>query len=115
MNASSKILSGFKYGYLVVFFALLSGIFYPIISQTSFEPVISGILVLFVGLAGGVFVVQSYNIRNKKRNISWKWICLNWNFVVLYFSINWKSLDIKVKIKFVRMWSNCNFSLISSF
>jgi len=36
-NISSKALSSFKYVYLIVFFALLSGIFYPLITDTSFE------------------------------------------------------------------------------
>ena len=67
-NASSKMLSSFKYGYLIAFFALLSGIFYPIITDTSFEPVISGILVLFLGLAGGVLLYRA-TISETKREI----------------------------------------------
>jgi len=51
--------SGFKYVYLVVFFALLSGFFYPIINKTSFDLVITGVLVLFVGLAGGILLYKS--------------------------------------------------------
>ena len=58
-NSSSKLLSGFKYVYLVVFFALLSGFFYPLITDTSFDSVIVGILVLFLGLAGGVLLYKS--------------------------------------------------------
>ena len=68
-NASSKMLSSFKYGYLIVFFAFLSGIFYPIIADTSFEPVISGILVLFLGLGGGVLLYKS-TTTDTKREIS---------------------------------------------
>jgi len=60
------MLSSFKYGYLLVFFALLSGIFYPIIIDTSFEPVISGILVLFLGLAGGVLLYRSITSETKR-------------------------------------------------
>ena len=65
-STSSKMLSSFKYGYLIVFFALLSGIFYPIITDTSFEPVISGILVLFLGLAGGVLLYRSTTSETKR-------------------------------------------------
>ena len=65
-NISSKALSSFKYVYLIVFFALLSGIFYPLITDTSFEPVISGILVLFLGLAGGVLLYKTTTVENKR-------------------------------------------------
>ena len=65
-NISSKALSSFKYVYLIVFFALLSGIFYPLITDTSFEPVISGILVLFLGLAGGVLLYKTTTVETKK-------------------------------------------------
>ena len=65
-NISSKTASSFKYVYLIVFFALLSGIFYPLITDTSFEPVISGILVLFLGLAGGVLLYKTTTVENKR-------------------------------------------------
>ena len=67
-STSSKMFSSFKYGYLIVFFALLSGIFYPVITETSFEPVISGILVLFLGLAGGI-LLHSATTSETKREI----------------------------------------------
>ena len=65
-NISSKALSSFKYVYLIVFFALLSGIFYPLITDTSFEPVISGILILFLGLAGGVLLYKTITSETKR-------------------------------------------------
>lgn len=65
-KTSSKILTGFKYIYLVVFFALLAGFFYPIITNTSFDSVIVGVLVLFVGLAGGVFLYRSTQFEKKR-------------------------------------------------
>ena len=65
-NISSKALSSFKYVYLIAFFALLSGIFYPLITDTSFEPVISGILVLFLGLAGGVLLYKTTTSESKR-------------------------------------------------
>ena len=67
-NISSKALSSFKYVYLIAFFALLSGVFYPLITNTSFEPVISGILILFLGLAGGVLLYKA-TISETKREI----------------------------------------------
>ena len=65
-NISSKALSGFKYVYLIVFFALLSGIFYPLISNTDFTSTIYGILVLFLGLAGGVLLYKASTSDTKR-------------------------------------------------
>jgi hypothetical protein len=63
---SSKILTTFKYVYLVAFFALLAGFFHPLITDTSFNGVIVGVLVLFLGLAGGVLLYRSATSENKK-------------------------------------------------
>ena len=65
-NISSKALSSFKYVYLIAFFALLSGIFYPLITDTSFENVINGILILFLGLAGGVLLYKTTTSKTKR-------------------------------------------------
>jgi len=67
-KTSSKVLTGFKYIYLVVFFALLAGLFHPLITNTSFEPVWVGVLILFVGLAGGVLLYRSAT-SEKRRGI----------------------------------------------
>ncbi len=65
-KTSSKMLTGFKYIYLVAFFALLAGFFHPLITNTSFDSVIVGVLVLFVGLAGGVLLYRSATSENKR-------------------------------------------------
>ena len=65
-NISSKAFSSFKYVYLIAFFALLSGVFYPLITNTSLEPVISGILILFLGLAGGVLLYKATTSETKR-------------------------------------------------
>ena len=65
-KTSSKTLTGFKYIYLIAFFALLSGFFYPLITNTSFDSVISGVLVLFVGLTGGVLLYRAATSENKR-------------------------------------------------
>lgn len=57
--SGSKILAGAKYIYLIVFFALLSGMFYPVITHSPWDPVIEGTLVLFVGLAGTVTIYKA--------------------------------------------------------
>jgi len=67
-KTSSKLLTGFKYIYLVAFFALLAGFFHPLITNTSFDSVVIGVLVLFVGLAGGVLLYKAAT-SEKKREI----------------------------------------------
>ncbi len=65
-KTSSKVLTGFKYIYLVAFFALLAGLFHPLITNTSFVGVIIGVLVLFVGLAGGVLLYRAATSENRR-------------------------------------------------
>lgn len=57
--SSSKIVAGARYIYLAVFFALLSGAFYPVITHSPWDPVIVGTLILFVGLAGAVSLYKA--------------------------------------------------------
>ena len=64
----SKTKASFKYIYLVVFFALLAGFFHPFISGDSFDGVISGVLVLFVGLAGTILLFK-FTASEKRREI----------------------------------------------
>ncbi|MCH8915256.1 MAG: hypothetical protein IIA82_05370 [Thaumarchaeota archaeon] len=65
-KTSSKVLTGFKYIYLVAFFALLAGLFYPLITNTSFVGVITGVLILFVGLTGGVLLYRAATSENRR-------------------------------------------------
>jgi len=67
-KTTSKILTGSKYVYLIAFFALLSGFFHPLITNTSFDIVVVGVMVLFVGLAGGILLYKS-TISEKRRMI----------------------------------------------
>ncbi len=65
---TSRAITGAKYVYLIFFFALLAGFFHPLISGAAFDPVITGVLVLFVGLAGGVLVYKA-TTSEKRRGI----------------------------------------------
>ena len=65
-KTSSKLLTGFKYIYLVAFFVLLSGLFHPIITGASFDGVIAGVLILFLGLAGGVLLYRAATSENRR-------------------------------------------------
>ena len=62
----SKGLSSLKYVYLTAFFALLSGIFHPLITGQNFDAVLSGIFVLFVGLAGCILLYKTTTSENIK-------------------------------------------------
>ena len=62
----SKTLASVKYIYLVVFFALLSGFFHPLITETSFDNVVIGVIILFVGLAGGVLVFKAVTSEGRR-------------------------------------------------
>ena len=64
---ATKIIAGAKYVYLIAFFALLSGMFYPIITHGSWDIVITGTLILFVGLAGTVSLYKASNAENHKK------------------------------------------------
>lgn len=48
-----------KYAYLMAFFALLSGLFYPFIQGGTIDYTILGIIILFVGLAGAILVYKA--------------------------------------------------------
>ncbi len=69
MQKSNSILTGVKFVYLVFFFALLSGIFYPIIEQNAdATEVVAGMLILFVGL-GGAWCLYKASISEKRKMI----------------------------------------------
>ena len=63
----TKILTGARYIYLVAFFALLSGMFYPIITHSAWDPVIIGTFILFVGLAGTVSIYKATTTERHKK------------------------------------------------
>ena len=75
------MLVGFKYMYLIVFFALLSGFFHPLITNTGFESVVNGVIILFVGLVGAILLYKS--ITSEKR----REIFLGGGFVLMTISL----------------------------
>ena len=64
-NTPKFIISGVKYVYLIVCFALLSGIFYPLVMGEGWTDTLKGIGVLAVGLFGGILLYKS--ITSEKR------------------------------------------------
>ena len=65
-KTTSKIISGFKYVYLIAFFALLSGFFHPLITHTDFDSVVVGVIILFVGLVGGILLFKAATSDKRK-------------------------------------------------
>jgi len=63
---NSKAIIGAKYVYLILFFALLSGFFQPLIAGATFDNVIFGVIILFVGLAGAVLVYKAATSENRR-------------------------------------------------
>ena len=58
-----------RYAYLLAFFTLLAGVFFPLITnQTSFDEVIKGIATLFLGLVGAILLFKGVT-SDKRRGI----------------------------------------------
>jgi hypothetical protein len=80
-KTTTKMLTGFKYVYLIIFFVLLSGFFHPIITDTSFDSVVVGTMILFLGLAGAVLLYKS--ATSEKRRV----IFLGGGFALISISL----------------------------
>jgi len=56
-----------RYAYLLAIFALLSGVFFPLITPgIPFDHVIQGIATLFLGLAGGILLFKATTSDNRR-------------------------------------------------
>ena len=56
-----------RYAYLLAIFALLSGVFFPLITPgVPFDHVIQGVTTLFLGLAGGILLFKATTSDNKR-------------------------------------------------
>jgi len=68
-NPSTILFQIPRYAYLLAFFALLAGIFFPLITyQKSFDVVIQGIATLFLGLVGAILLFKGVT-SDKRREI----------------------------------------------
>lgn len=68
--------------YLIFFFALLSGLFYPIIEKgASVNGVIMGVIILFIGLAGSLCLYKAGTTDKKQKTY------LITGFVILAISL----------------------------
>ena len=56
-----------RYAYLLAIFALLSGVFFPLITPgIPFDYVIQGVTTLFLGLAGGILLFKATTSDNRR-------------------------------------------------
>jgi len=56
-----------RYAYLLAIFALLSGVFFPLITPaTTFDYVITGVATLFLGLVGGILLFKATTSDNRR-------------------------------------------------
>ena len=56
-----------RYVYLLVIFALLAGVFFPLITPgVSYDHVIQGTAILFLGLAGGILLFKATTSDNRR-------------------------------------------------
>ena len=56
-----------RYAYLLVIFALLAGVFFPLITPgVSYDYVIQGTATLFLGLAGGILLFKAITSDNRR-------------------------------------------------
>jgi len=65
-HRKKKLLNSFRYVYLLCFFLLLSGVFSPIITGKGYQDVFTGVLVLFIGLLGAIFLYNGSTKNNFK-------------------------------------------------
>ena len=68
MTNQTKIITIVKYSYITIFFAFLSSILYPFVQGGTLDYTIMGIVILFVGLAGGILVYKAAT-SEKRRGI----------------------------------------------
>jgi len=56
-----------RYAYLLAIFALLSGVFFPLITPgVPFDHIIQGVATLFLGLAGGILLFKAATSDNRR-------------------------------------------------
>ena len=70
-NTPKFVISGVKYVYLIVCFALLSGIFYPLVVGEGWELTLKGIGILAVGLFGGILLYKSITSEKRRGVLMW--------------------------------------------
>ena len=79
-----------RYAYLLAFFALLAGIFFPLITnQKSFDVVFQGIATLFLGLAGAILLFKA-TTSDRRRGI---FITIGFALIAISLSLIFMLID----------------------
>ena len=78
-TGKSWIKSGTKYVYIIAIAALASGIFTPFTTGAELETVISGILILLVGVGGGILIF----IGNQRESHSKILVLVGLSFIII--------------------------------
>jgi len=78
-TTKSWIKSGTKYIYIIAAAALLSGIFTPFTLDVGLEFVISGILILLVGVGGGILIFKGVQAEKTSTIL----ICVGLSFMTI--------------------------------
>ena len=60
-------INSFRYVYITAFFFLLSGVFTPIIKSKNHELPFVGVIILYIGLLGGIFLYESSQQPDKRK------------------------------------------------
>ena len=78
-----------RYAYLLAIFALLSGVFFPLITPgVSFDHVIQGVATLFLGLVGGILLFNATTSDNRRGIlIAIGFASIAISLVLIYYSI----------------------------
>ena len=79
ITTKSWIKSGAKYVYIIAAAALLSGIFTPFTIGVEPQNVIFGILILFIGLAGGVLIFKGVTAEKTSTIL----VCVGLSFMAI--------------------------------
>ena len=70
-SQTSNILTYVKYIYLLFFFGLLSGLFYPIITKHYPDKPFTGIMILFAGLMGLLLIYKASKVEDQKKKFKY--------------------------------------------
>ena len=69
--------------YIVFFFALLSGLFYPFVNGIGYEKLVVGIIMLLFGLYGGIRLYKYINNKHFE-DFYMGFICIGISIIMIY-------------------------------
>ena len=86
-----------RYVYLVAIFALLSGVFFPLITtgaDDAYSFVIGGVVILFLGLAGGILLFKAItSVKNRGVFLAIGFALIAISMVLIFLVQEWWKLE----------------------